>query len=135
MKGSFRFLVLLGAVLLGSPSFVEAQMTNQDVPTIEAKDLAVRMHAAKPPVLIDVREDSEWAESHIEGAKHIRLADLESHLAEIPKDQPVVVYCRSGKRSARAVMLLKELGYENAVSLTGGIMAWNKCGDPNKKAC
>lgn len=74
-------------------------------------------------VLIDVREPSEHAESRIEGAILIPLRQLQSNLTRIPKDQPVVVHCKMGGRSAIAVAMLKVQGFD-ARNLSGGIQAW-----------
>lgn len=75
-------------------------------------------------VLLDVREDSEWDEGHIKGAMHIALGDLNiKTTSEIPKDKPLYVYCRSGRRAVEAEIKLKELGFTKAKSI-GGIIEW-----------
>ncbi|HER33884.1 MAG: rhodanese-like domain-containing protein [Halothiobacillaceae bacterium] len=76
--------------------------------------------------LIDVREDNEWKAGHIKGARHIPLGKLESKLGDIRGDNPdeVVLYCRSGNRSATAANLLVKGGFENVSHLGGGIIAW-----------
>jgi rhodanese-related sulfurtransferase len=78
-------------------------------------------------VMLDVREPGEWQAGHIEGALHIPLADLPSRLAELPGDADLVVVCRSGARSARAVTWLTSNGY-HAVNLDGGMGAWAAVG-------
>lgn len=85
----------------------------------------------KDHVLIDVRTAEEAAICAIEGARLIPIATLEASLDRIPKDRPVVIHCKSGARSARAVGQLKALGYRNAKSLTGGILAWIKAKAPH----
>ena len=77
-----------------------------------------------PHVLIDVREPSEHAMASIEGAVLIPLGTLQDRLSEVPTDRPVVVHCRSGARSARAVAMLRAEGI-NAHNLVGGILAWD----------
>jgi rhodanese-related sulfurtransferase len=74
--------------------------------------------------LLDVRQPEEFAEGHIDGATLIPLADLPNRLAEVPQDKKVVVYCKSGARSAEAAKILKDKGYADVVSLDGGITAW-----------
>lgn len=83
-------------------------------------------------LMLDVREDNEWAVGHIPNAKHIRLGQLTKQIAEIEKfkDRPIVVYCRSGNRSARACALLKKSGFSNANNLAGGIIAWEQANLP-----
>jgi sulfur-carrier protein adenylyltransferase/sulfurtransferase len=76
-----------------------------------------------PHFLIDVREPSEHAASHIDGALLVPLATVPDALDKIPTDRPVVVHCRSGARSARAVAILRAEGFD-AHNLEGGILAW-----------
>jgi rhodanese-related sulfurtransferase len=78
-------------------------------------------------VLLDVRESDEWQAGHIEGALHIPLADLPARFGELPADADLVVVCRSGGRSARAVAWLNENGH-GALNLDGGMGAWAASG-------
>jgi adenylyltransferase/sulfurtransferase len=78
-----------------------------------------------PHFLVDVREPSEHAQSHIEGALLIPLGTLQDNLDKLPADQPIVVHCKSGGRSARAVAVLKAEGFD-AHNLVGGILAWSE---------
>src|SRR5215208_5943857 len=83
------------------------------------------------PVLIDVRESTEWDAGHIPGAKHVPRGYLESRIENAVPDRSadVVVYCASGQRSALAAHTLRELlGYENVASMTGGITLWKDRG-------
>ena len=79
---------------------------------------------------VDVREQDEWDEGHIPGAVHIPRGNLESRIEGIVGDRskPVVVYCASGARSAFAAQSLKELGYEQPMSLAGGFTDWKRNG-------
>lgn len=84
-------------------------------------------------VLIDVREPEELKnDGYIAGAVNIPLNTLQANLNKIPKDKEVVVYCRSGHRSANAVNQLKQLGYTNVKSMAGGINNWKAGGFPVK---
>ncbi len=76
-------------------------------------------------VLLDVREDYERAEFNI-GGIHIPLGDLMASFDKLAahKDEELVVYCRSGKRSAMAAQLLSQSGFTNVRNLTGGMLAW-----------
>jgi rhodanese-related sulfurtransferase len=78
-------------------------------------------------VLVDVREDYEWAEGRIEGAVHIPLSDLGARLGELDQDATIVVQCRVGGRSGMAAQALRQAGYD-AWSLRGGILAWDREG-------
>ena len=73
--------------------------------------------------LIDVREPFEYEVSNLNGV-NIPLAGVLIESDKISKDKPVIIQCRSGKRSAQAVMLLEQQGYTNLANLQGGILAW-----------
>ncbi len=79
-------------------------------------------------VLLDVREPDEWQAGHIDGALHIPLAQLPLRIGEIPDGEAeLVVVCRSGARSARAVAWLGQQG-RSAINLDGGMGAWAAAG-------
>jgi molybdopterin/thiamine biosynthesis adenylyltransferase/rhodanese-related sulfurtransferase len=82
------------------------------------------------PLILDVREQDEWDEGHIPGAVHIPRGNLESRIEAAAPDHSrrIVVYCAVGNRSAFAAKTLEELGYEDAVSLTGGFTDWKRNG-------
>ena len=97
-----------------------------DVPSVAVFDVPADL---ADTVLLDVREDDEWEKGHVDGALHIRLGDLMARAEEVPMDTEVVVTCRGGGRSARAVAWLNENGYDT-VNLTGGMGAWLEAGRP-----
>ncbi len=78
--------------------------------------------------VLDVREPDEWAQAHIPGATLIPLGELQARVDELPKDQPVLVYCRSGNRSATGRDILKAAGFGNVTSMAGGINQWIAAG-------
>lgn len=80
-------------------------------------------------VLLDVRTPEEFASGHISGAININVDELPNRLSEVPKDEPIVVYCRSGRRSAIAAQLLSDAGYTPIYDL-GGIVDWQAAGLP-----
>ena len=81
--------------------------------------------------LIDVREPYERDVSHINGV-HIPMADIVERMDDIPKDQPVVIHCRSGARSAAVTHALShQYGFDNVCNLEGGITAWANEIDPD----
>lgn len=73
--------------------------------------------------LIDVRETFEYEMSNL-GGENIPLSGILIEADRISKDKPVIVHCRSGKRSAAAIMQLEHDGYTNLYNLKGGILAW-----------
>jgi len=81
-----------------------------------------------PFMLLDVRTPEEYKAGHIKGAVLIPVDTLENHLADIPTDKQVYVYCHSGKRSARASKLLAGKGFTRIENMQGGIEAWKDAG-------
>lgn len=80
-------------------------------------------------LVVDVREDDEWAGGHLEGAIHVPLAQLPGRVDEVRTDGQVLVYCHAGGRSARATAYLQQQGID-AVNLDGGVIAWHQAGRP-----
>lgn len=78
-------------------------------------------------LLVDVREDDEWLAGHVAGAMHVPLGQVGS--VELPQERTVLVVCRSGARSAKAVATLSVAGVQ-AVNLDGGMKAWAAAGFP-----
>ena len=86
-------------------------------------------------LVLDVREDQEYASGHIPKARHIPLGQLSSRLQELDKfkSKPILVTCRSGQRSARACGMLKKAGFETVYNQAGGIIAWERANLPVTK--
>jgi rhodanese-related sulfurtransferase len=97
----------------------------QAVPTIEVRDLQTLIKKKAFFFLLDVRQPEEFAQGHIQGAVLMPLGSLPDSYQQIPKGVMLVVYCRSGHRSAKAVSFLRDHGYDKAVSLSGGYTAWS----------
>ena len=86
--------------------------------------------ASANPLLIDVREESEYAEGHLPGAINIPLRTLAMNLDKVPADKPVFVYCASGLRAGTAAAALHVLGYDNVKAFPGGFKAWSAANEP-----
>ncbi len=86
-------------------------------------------------LVLDVREDKEYASGHIPKAKHIPMQQLASRIHELEKfkSKPILVTCRSGQRSARACGILKKAGFETVYNQAGGIIAWERANLPVHK--
>lgn len=86
-------------------------------------------------LVLDVREDKEFASGHIPKARHIPLGKLSGRIQELDqfKSQPILVTCRSGQRSARACGMLKKAGFETVYNQAGGILAWERANLPIAK--
>jgi|APIni6443716594_1056825.scaffolds.fasta_scaffold638707_1 rhodanese-related sulfurtransferase len=83
--------------------------------------------------LLDVRTPQEFAEGHVPGAVNVPHDQLASRLAGVPKDKDVVIYCRSGRRSALAADVLRANGYSRLSHLDGDMLAWIAQGRPVEK--
>jgi len=101
------------------------------VNTLEATQLINRQDA----LVLDVREQAEFAQGHILNARGLPLSQLETRVGDIEKfkDKPVIVYCATDNRSTSAVAALKKRGFTNAVSLSGEFAAWQQAGLPVQK--
>lgn len=95
-----------------------------------AWDEAERMVAEENGVLVDVRKLTEWNEGHVDGARHIHLGYLRGRADELPRDRPVLLYCRSGARSGIGVGLLQAEGLDNVINVAGGIQERARRGLP-----
>jgi rhodanese-related sulfurtransferase len=78
--------------------------------------------------MLDVRSLEEWQEGYIPGATLIPLDQISSRYDELPQDQEIVIYCRSGNRSGQALALLEEAGFSKIFSMDGGINEWISAG-------
>ncbi|TAE35286.1 MAG: rhodanese-like domain-containing protein [Sphingobacteriales bacterium] len=99
---------------------------------ITVTELAQWIEEGKDFQLIDVREPFEYEMSNLEGL-NIPLAGIVIEADKIANDKPVVMQCRSGARSAAALLQLEQLGYTNIVNLKGGILAWAAQIDPEMR--
>jgi rhodanese-related sulfurtransferase len=80
--------------------------------------------------ILDVRQPEEWNEFHVSDSTLIPLAELASRVDELPKDQEIVVVCRSGNRSAQGRDILLEAGFTQVTSMAGGLTQWRAAGYP-----
>jgi adenylyltransferase/sulfurtransferase len=113
----------------GIPQAAATTAAAPGVPETTVQELKARVDAKAPFFLLDVREPHEYQISRIAGSTLIPLGQLPSRLAELPSGQEIVVHCKSGSRSAKAVGILKENGIQ-AKNLKGGILAWIDKIDP-----
>jgi len=98
---------------------------------ISVQELKEKIDNKEDFQLIDVRETFEYEVSNLNG-ENIPLGGILIEADKVEKDKPVIIQCRSGKRSAAAVMQLEaQYGYENLYNLKGGILAWQETYDPN----
>lgn len=102
----------------------EAKTRIREVSTAEVEEI---LKTRDSVVLIDVREQDEFRAGHLPGAQGIGRGVLEYHIADVVPDtaQEIILYCRGGNRSALAADSLREMGYENVLSMRGGYRQWN----------
>lgn len=94
-----------------------------------------RMDRGEKFVLVDVREDSEWAADHLPGAIHLGKGVIERDIEKTVPDTntELVLYCGGGFRSALAADNLQKMGYKNVISMDGGVRGWREKGYPMQK--
>lgn len=81
-------------------------------------------------LVIDVRTPEEYKSGYLQGAKNIDflVGDFERKINDLPRDRPIVLYCRSGGRSARAEKIMRKAGFANVADMRGGILEWERAG-------
>lgn len=103
-----------------------------DIPTPESIDVVeAQRRGTAGWLLLDVREDHEWATGHAPGARHLPLSRFDA--AAVPTDRPVVLVCRSGNRSGQAIERLLAAGRhapDSLANMAGGMLAWAEAGLP-----
>ena len=119
-----------GAMLLWP--YVRRATGGPSITTLQATQLINREDA----LVVDVRDPGEYGAGHILGAKNIPLSRIDAGGAEIAakrKDKPVIVYCDTGNRSAKALAALKRQGFARVLNLSGGLGSWQQAGLPVEK--
>ena len=107
-----------------SSSETQSEAVSKDISIDESKKL---INDGEVTLILDVINEDEFAEGHLKNAIQIPVKELKENLSDIEKfkDELVLVYCRSGKRSAEAVDILKENGFKNLVHMKDGISKWD----------
>ncbi len=100
------------------------QAEQDDTYEITPAEVAEWLKSDDPPFLLDVREANEWDIAHLPNATRISVNELQSRLNELDTAREMVVYCRSGARSGRAVDMLRAAGFRKVKNMTGGILRW-----------
>ncbi len=121
-------IFLASGALLVWPELSRFAGGPQGVGTLEATRLMNQPGA----LVLDVREDAEFAAGHLPRSRHIPLGQLSSRVGELAKhkEKPVLVVCRSGSRSGSACRRLKGAGFTQVYNLKGGVLAWEQASLP-----
>ena len=102
---------------------------DQPVPGVDVHE--TEQLVAEGALLVDIREQNEWDESRIPGSELKPMSAINDWWQDLPTDRTVILYCRSGQRSARAVNALVTQGeLDNVLDMRGGIIAWHEAGLP-----
>ncbi len=118
------------------PDLTNWSMAGHELEILEqlsAHELFERLAQAEVYV-VDVRNQSEYDESHIPGAIKIQAGQLPDHIADLPTGKPVVVHCLAGDRSSVAASYLQSEGHKHVINLTGGIRCWWEADYPLERA-
>ena len=102
-----------------------------DVPTITATELKTKIDRKDKFILVDVREPYEYDICNISGSKLIPLGELPARLSELDSADEIVLHCKVGGRSAKALKILQDAGFRKLSNLQGGIQAWSENVDPS----
>ncbi len=114
----------------GIPQAQKAEAEEADVPQLSVKDLKSKIDKNEKFILLDVREPYEFDICRIPGSRLIPLGELPSRLSELDSADEIIIHCKSGVRSARAVRLLQKAGFNRLRNVEGGILAWAEEVDP-----
>ncbi len=101
-----------------------AKLARLDMPIFTVDALYQALRQPNPPLMVDIREPREFQRSHIPQAVNIPLSKLLNNQRPLPHEQPIVLVCRTSRRSRRAAYHLQQQGYKNIYLLDGGMMAW-----------
>jgi rhodanese-related sulfurtransferase len=116
-----------------SPNFLKlVNEAKKHVKETDVADVKKRMDAGEKFLLVDVREDSEWARGHLPGALHMGRGVIERDVeTKVPDPNTrMILYCGGGFRSALAAENLQKMGYRNVESMDGGWRGWTEAGLP-----
>ncbi|HSN74122.1 MAG TPA: SulP family inorganic anion transporter [Anaerolineae bacterium] len=107
---------------------LHTDLSTKSVLTVTARALWEQMHTPVPPLIYDVREPREFQRAHIPHSHLLPLPRVLTESVALPRDQRIVLTCRTGRRSLRAAQTLAQQGYHNVAVLDGGLVAWEAAG-------
>lgn len=120
-------VVALAIFVYYTQIYLPSRISYGDITVEQAKEL---IETKQPLVILDVRTDLEFEDGHIEGAINIPVEELQQRLGELNPSDEILVYCRVGGKSRRAMQILADNGFSRAYNMLGGIEAWKQTGYP-----
>ncbi len=130
-----KIIVLFGLSLILFFSACGNTGSGSEITVISPEEVQEVLYHNGSHQLIDVRTLEEFREGHLKNAQNICVTDDDfvKNIEKLDKDKPIYLYCRSGKRSARAANLLKDLGFKEIYDMDGGYLNWQKQGLDTEK--
>lgn len=130
-------IIRLALIALFTFTFLSCQQQSKSTESYSTVSVADFKHAIdqQQGIILDVRTPEEFAEGHLPGAMNIDIngTDFKEQIEKLDKSKNYEVYCRSGKRSAKASAMMAEKGFVNVINLDGGILSWQEKGFPVEK--
>lgn len=127
-----NLLILVIALTSGFMLLLPTLMKGRSGGTVSSQQ-AVQLVNQQQGIFLDVRSADLFKTGSIPQARNVPAADIESRLNSLPKNKPIIVVCDQGRESARVAGILRKQGFEQAVSLSGGLRAWVQDGLPLAK--
>lgn len=103
---------------------------DDQVPSVTVQEASARLVGPGGAILVDVRELGEYQAARVAGSTLVPLSQFGVRFRDLPTDRPLLLFCRSGNRSAMATDFLRRQGYSDAHNVKGGILAWHAAGLP-----
>jgi rhodanese-related sulfurtransferase len=119
-----------------SPRFLKlVESVRPHIKECSIQDLQKHLQEGKPGIVLDVREESEFAAGHVPGARHLGKGIIERDIESVVPETgtKVLLYCGGGFRSALVAETLQKMGYTDVISVDGGWRAWNEAGLPTSR--
>jgi len=138
MKVSVRRVLLVLVVLSAAGACAATYLYLQFVAVreratyrnVSAREAKVMIDCTLSLLILDVSSEGEYAQGHLKGAVNIPISDLSRRMNELGVNSPILVYCRTGRRSAQACSALAECGFTRVYNMEGGLLAWIDSGYP-----
>ncbi|QQX77107.1 MULTISPECIES: rhodanese-like domain-containing protein [Aequorivita] len=121
---------LFGLTMLLFFTSCKENTTAQQIKVISPEEVYKAVNDNQNLQLVDVRTQEEYGEDHLKTAQNICVTDddFKEKVAKLDKNEPVYLYCRSGKRSARAAQIMKDMGFKEIYDMEGGFLNWESQG-------